>query len=387
MNSKIWAIVPGALENIFHEKKAILQNAALINSLFSKAKQKENSVENGVAIINIENAIMRKTSWWSAEISYKEIKAEIQKALDNEEVKAIFYNIYSPGGTVAGNEELASFIKEAGTKKPSCAFVDGMCCSAAYWLASATGNIFATETAQVGSIGVVLLHGDYSKIYENVGVKYTYITAGSKKSIGASEIPLSDEDKEYLQNKVNGIYDVFLQNVAQNMGLNLDKKLEWADGRVFLGKEALSLGLVSKIVKTKEEALSLLLENCKENFMTISHTSQTAQTGAQTPQTVSAISEDLFAIVETVCGVENAQKVKNLAEAGLTKAQIEALSPVFSMQAKAEEQTNQDETNRQILAALMEQSPKAVNSVGAETQPDDKDNALIQRVGKLKQGK
>lgn len=385
MNSKIWAIVPSALENIFQEKKAILQNTALINSLFTQAKTKENSVQNGIAIINIENAILRKTSWWSSGISYKEIKTEIQKALNNEEVKAIFYNIYSPGGTVSGNEELAAFIKEASTKKPSCAFVDGMCCSAAYWLASATGRIFATESAQIGSIGVVLLHGDYSKIYENAGVKFTYITAGSKKSVGASEIPLSEEDKEYLQNQVNGIYDVFLQNVAQNMGLDLDKKLEWADGRVFLGKEALSLGLVSKIVKTKEEAISLLLENCKENFMAVPNTSQSSQTNPQTPQTASTISEDLFAILETVCGTEKAQKVKTLAESGLTKAQIEALSPVLSMQAEAKEQESNAETNKQILAALMEQSPKAVTANAETLQPDNEEQAIIQRVGNLKQ--
>lgn len=383
MNSKIWAILPSALENIFQEKKAILQNAALLNSFFSQTKQKENSVQNGIAIINIENAIMRKTSWWTSGISHKEIKAEIQRALDNQDVKAIFYSIYSPGGSVAGTEELAAFIKEANTKKPSCAFVDGMCCSAAYWLASATGSIFATESAELGSIGVVLVHRDLSKIYEDWGLKYTYITAGSKKSVGASEIPLSEEDKEYLQNQVNGIYAVFLQNVAQNMSLDLDKKMEWADGRVFLGKEALSLGLVSKIVKTKEEAMSLLLEN-KENFMAVPNTHE-QKTHEQTLQTVSSISEDLYAIVETVCGTEKAQKVKTLAESGLTKAQIEALSPVFSMQAKAKEQESNDETNKQILAALMEQSPKAVTAKAETLQPDDEEQTIIQRVGNLKQ--
>lgn len=341
-------------------------------------------MQNGIAVINIENVIMRKTSWWSSAVTHKEIKAEIQKALDNEEVKAIFYLIYSPGGSVAGTEELAAFIKEASKKKPSCAFVDGMCCSAAYWFASATGNIFATESAQLGSIGVVLVHRDLSKIYEDWGLKYTYITAGSKKSVGASEIPLSVEDKEYLQNQVNGIYDVFLQNVAQNMGLDLDKKTEWADGRVFLGKEALSLGLVSKIVKTKEEAMSLLLENCKENFMAVPNTSQSSQTNPQTPQTASSISEDLYAILETVCGTEKAQNVKTLAESGLTKAQIEALSPVLSMQAEAKEQARQDETNKQILAALMEQSSKAVTANAETIQPTDEEQTTIQRVGNLK---
>lgn len=378
MNSKILAIEPTFLENSIKEKTAVLQNTALLNVLFSQAKQKAAAVQNGVAVINIESPIYRKSSWWLGGITHKEIKAEIQKALDNEEVKAIFYNIYSPGGSVAGTQELAAFIKEASSKKPSCAFVDGMCCSAAYWLASATGKIYATESAELGSIGVVLLHRDYSKMYEDWGIKYTYITAGSKKSVGASEIPLSEEDKEYLQNQVNGIYDVFLENISQNMGLDLNKKTEWADGRVFLGKDTVNLGLVSKIVKTKEEAMTLLLEETKENIMSIPNT----QANDQEKQTVSAMSEDLYAIIEAVCGEENAQKVKNLCAANITKEQVQALGSVFLAKAENKEQDKKQE----LLAAITAASPQAVNNAANLKAADlsTEEQAVISRIGNLK---
>lgn len=378
MNSKILAIEPTFLENSIKEKTAVLQNTALLNALFSQAKPKAAAVQNGVAVINIESPIYRKSSWWLGGITHKEIKAEIQKALDNEEVKAIFYNIYSPGGSVAGTQELAAFIKEASSKKPSCAFVDGMCCSAAYWLASATGKIYAAESAELGSIGVVLMHRDYSKVYEKWGVQYTYITAGSKKSVGASEIPLSDEDKEYLQNQVNGIYDVFLENISQNMGLDLNKKTEWADGRVFLGKDAVNLGLVSKIVKTKEEAMTLLLEETKENIMSIPNT----QANDQEKQTVSAMSEDLYAIIEAVCGEENAQKVKNLCAANITKEQVQALGSVFLAKAENKEQDKKQE----LLAAIIAASPQAVNNAENLKAADlsTEEQAVISRIGNLK---
>lgn len=378
MNNKILAIEPTALENIIKEKTAVLQNTALLNVLFSQAKPKAAAVQNGVAVINIESPIYRKSSWWLGGITHKEIKAEIQKALDNEEVKAIFYNIYSPGGSVAGTQELAAFIKEASSKKPSCAFVDGMCCSAAYWLASATGKIYAAESAELGSIGVVLMHRDYSKVYEKWGVQYTYITAGSKKSVGASEIPLSEEDKEYLQNQVNGIYDVFLENISQNMGLDLNKKTEWADGRVFLGKDAVNLGLVSKIVKTKEEAMTLLLEETKENIMSIPNT----QANDQEKQTVSAMSEDLYAIIEAVCGEENAQKVKNLCAANITKEQVQALGSVFLAKAENKEQDKKQE----LLAAIIAASPQAVNNAENLKAADlsTEEQAVISRIGNLK---
>lgn len=378
MNSKILAIEPTFLENSIKEKTAVLQNTALLNALFSQAKPKAAAVQNGVAVINIESPVYRKSSWWLGGITHKEIKAEIQKALDNEEVKAIFYNFFSPGGSVAGTQELAAFIKEASSKKPSCAFVDGMCCSAAYWLASATGKIYAAESAELGSIGVVLMHRDYSKVYEKWGVQYTYITAGSKKSVGASEIPLSEEDKEYLQNQVNGIYDVFLENISQNMGLDLNKKTEWADGRVFLGKDAVNLGLVSKIVKTKEEAMTLLLEETKENIMSIPNT----QANDQEKQTVSAMSEDLYAIIEAVCGEENAQKVKNLCAANITKEQVQALGSVFLAKAENKEQDKKQE----LLAAITAASPQAVNNAANLKAADlsTEEQAVISRIGNLK---
>ncbi len=126
MTSKVWAILPSVLEDIDTEKKAVLQNAAFLNALLPQVRHTETTVRNGVAVISIEGAVYRKKSWFMPGMTHKQIKNEIEKALQHDEVKAIFYNIYSPGGTVAGTQELASFIKEAAAIKPSCAFVDGM---------------------------------------------------------------------------------------------------------------------------------------------------------------------------------------------------------------------------------------------------------------------
>lgn len=399
MSSKIWAIMPQALEELHKEKTVLLQNSDLVNSLLSQGKAKESHVQGGVAVINIEGGIYRKKAWSLFGTTHRQIKSEIEQALQNSEVKAILYNIYSPGGTVAGTQELASYIKEAGKKKPSCAFVDGQCCSAAYWLASAAGRIFATESAELGSIGVVLMHTDYSKLHESIGLKYTFITAGSKKSVGAGEIPLSEDDKAYLQNQVNAVYGVFLQDISQNMGLDMTRKAEWADGRVFIGKEAVSLGLVSRLVKTKEEAMNMLLEDQskEEKEMTVSDTLPNSlpnpnQAGSteqnQRPETVSAIGDDVMAIIETVCGAENAQKVKTLADAGITKSQMLAFGavlPVNAGQKENAEQKAEEATNAKILEALMEATPKAVNTVSdLKTDLSGDEQALIERVGNMK---
>ena len=84
------------------------------------------------------------------------------------------------------------------------------------------------------------------------------------------------------------------------------------------------------------------------------------QTSSQ--QTVSTISENLLAIIETVCGADNAEKVKTLAESGLTKTQVEALGSVISVKTEQKNAEAVRETNRQILAALVAASPDAVTS-------------------------
>ncbi len=396
--SRLWAISPHALEYLYKEKAQSMESALLVTNKIEQGKAKPYSVKNNIAEIAIENALYRSKAWYMPGTTYKEIKAKIEQALADDKVQGILYSIYSPGGTVAGTQELASFIKQASQKKPSLAFVDGMACSAAYWLASATGKIIATESAELGSIGVVLTHQDYSNFNEKVGIKYTYITAGSKKSIGASDMPLSEQDKDYLQNKVNLLYEIFLQDISQNMGLDLQKKETWADGRVFIAKEAISHGLVTQIVKTKEDAIQILEENIMsiiqaENLTTNLTTNSTTMQH-QEPLTAihskTEMNDDVFAIVKAVCGESKAEQVKNLVQAGITKEQVSIMASIFAQEPKAQEKAEQETMQNQAIQAesqFKQEMLKAINENGTKpvlASTLDTEQALIERVANVK---
>jgi capsid assembly protease len=257
-----WAIIPDRLfeiqaiyaTHLRGEKidiKAI--EAALGRPLNNE--QKPYQVDTGVALIGIEGVIAKKASLMtqiSGGISTQKVKADLRAALADPEVSSILLVIDSPGGSVDGTEELAAEIYASRGQKPICAFTDGMIASAAYWIASAADSIWISgETPWIGSIGVVTSHVDYSGWEQKNGIKTTEIYAGRYKRIASETAPLSSEGKDYLQAKVDVIYSIFVDTVARNRpGLSTGDGTEaipWADGRIFIGQQAIEAGLVDGV--------------------------------------------------------------------------------------------------------------------------------------------
>lgn len=214
--------------------------------------QQGSQIVDGVAVISINGTIAKKMNLMS-EISggcSSQLTAnDISTAINDPAVKGIVLNIDSPGGTVDGTSELADIIYQARGTKPIVAFSDGMIASAAYWIASACDSIYISgNTNPVGSIGVVSAHKDYSGYESNQGIKTTEITAGSYKRVASSHEPLTADGRADIQSKVDYLYGVFVDTVARNRGTTPKRVLsDMADGRVFLGSQAVKAGLVDGV--------------------------------------------------------------------------------------------------------------------------------------------
>jgi signal peptide peptidase SppA len=143
---------------------------------------------------------------------------------------------------------LADFIFSHRGTKPIISYVSGQMCSAAYWIGSSADKIVAFPTSQVGSIGVIIRHLDYSGAMEKEGVTATHIFAGKYKAFGNQYEPLSEDSKEYIQSSVDYYYSMFTEDVAKNRNVELTKVLtEMAEGRVFIGRQAQKVNLVDEI--------------------------------------------------------------------------------------------------------------------------------------------
>lgn len=257
VNSTPWAITEDKLDLIHDilntrcDGKEV--DLASVEAALGRELRNEYGVVNqdGNAVIPLIGVISKRmnlfhsiSGGFSTELAQKSIEA----ALDDPDVERIVLKIDSPGGSVDGVKELVDYIYESRGRKPITAFIDGMGASAAYWIASAADEIVAYDTATVGHIGVFQAHYDRSKAYEDAGVKKNFIYAGKYKVIGNDTAPLSTSDKNYLQSQVDAIYSIFVESVARNRGVSTEAVLkEMADGRVFIGKDALRAGLIDRI--------------------------------------------------------------------------------------------------------------------------------------------
>lgn len=253
--AKIRAIYEAHMRGDKIDTKAIESQLAI--TLGERKEKGQYDIQDGVAIIPVIGVISKEPSLFSfffRGASTIDAALMIKDALGNSEVDSILLNVDSPGGTVDGTQELAEFIYGSRGQKPIIAYTDGMIASAAYYIASAADSIYISgDMPHVGSIGVVTSHIDYSKQDEMYGIKETEIYAGKYKRLASFVKPLSNEGKAYLQDRVDYIYSIFVNDVAKYRGVSVEDVLEnMADGRIFVGRQALNAGLIDGIITSDQ---------------------------------------------------------------------------------------------------------------------------------------
>jgi len=216
-------------------------------------------VQDGVAILSVTGSLVNRGAWIEASsgfVSYEGFKFQIAEATRDPKVDSIILDFNSPGGMVDGVFEAAGAVRAASKQKRVVALADGMACSAAYALASQATEIVVTDTGVLGSIGVVLIHADYSRALEKEGIAATLIYAGEHKVDGNPYQPLPDTVKAELQAEIDGIYTRFVQLVGKGRGERMNTEAaRGTKARVFGGGDAVAARLADR-VGTFESVLS-----------------------------------------------------------------------------------------------------------------------------------
>jgi signal peptide peptidase SppA len=192
------------------------------------------------------------------------LSAVLAETLADEGVGGVLLDIDSPGGSVFGVGELADEIFQARGKKPIHAIANSMAASAAFWLGTQADHLYVTPGGEVGSVGVIMVHTDWSKWNETQGMKVTYITAGRYKSEGNPDEPLGAEAKAFEQSRVNDYYGMFVKAVARGRNTTVARvRDEMGEGRMYGAKDALANNMVCGI-KTFDEAVRALRADMKQ---------------------------------------------------------------------------------------------------------------------------
>jgi protease IV len=174
-------------------------------------------------------------------------RVEALERLGKSRARAVIVHINSPGGTTSGSEELHDSLMRLKAQKPLVVVVDGLAASGGYITAIAADHIVALETSLVGSIGVLFQYPNVTDLLKTIGVKVEEIKSSPLKAAPNGFEPTSPEARAAIESIVSDSYAWFRGMVKARRHLD-DADLERvADGRVFTGRQGVTLKLVDEI--------------------------------------------------------------------------------------------------------------------------------------------
>lgn len=209
-------------------------------------------VRGDKAIINIQGSLVNADAWWhkyaAGEVtSYAAIKGAASQLAGNADIKEVILNVSSGGGSFSGLSSTGKALRTLGKVKKVVGYTEDVSASAGYWLLSSASKVYASETAELGSIGVIAMYQDVSKALQEDGIKFHVVKAGKFKDYGNSFSEFSEEELGYLQSRVDQAYKFFVKHVASARKLSTKSNEHWAEAQMFFAEEAKQVGLIDEV--------------------------------------------------------------------------------------------------------------------------------------------
>ena len=229
------------------KKKVISLDKYLQYVYDNKKSTKKNN--DKIAIIYAEGTILtgEEPRNLSDQLTPNTIIAELDKALKNKNIKGIVLRVNSPGGSALASAVINNKIKEVDKVKPVYVSIGGIAASGGYYISADAKKIFADKGSLTGSIGVVSLIPNVKELVEKIDINIEELKKGEYADIYSltNEVTKDKLDKIYASNLK--VYDEFLNVVSEGRDLNREYVHSIAQGKVWLGEEALELKLVDEI--------------------------------------------------------------------------------------------------------------------------------------------
>ena len=255
---------------------------------------KSYQVKNGIAILPVSGTLVHKLGTlrpYSGMTGYDGLTARLQMAVNDPDVRGILLDIDSPGGQAAGAFDCADMIYRLREQKPVWALCNDMACSAAMLLAAACTRRLVTQTAKIGSIGVMMAHTSYEKQLAQEGVDITLIYSGQHKVDGNSIQALPAGVRADFQRRIDEARRMFVDKVARYTGLSAEAVMN-TEAAVYDGQAGIDAGLADQLINAAdavEVMVSALNDSVtKENAMTVKNLT-VAEAVAQENQRVMGI--------------------------------------------------------------------------------------------------
>lgn len=199
-------------------------------------------------------------------VSEKFVK-QINKLAEDDKIKAVVLRINSPGGSAYGSEQMWYAESKLKAKKPLIVSMGDYAASGGYYMSCAADYIVADQTTLTGSIGIFGLFPCIEGTMDKIGIHFEGTKTSPYADLGNLTRPLNESESAIIQNYINRGYDLFTRRCADGRGFSQDSIKVIGEGRVWLGVDAINIGLVDRL-GTLEDAIAVAAEKAglKDNY-------------------------------------------------------------------------------------------------------------------------
>ena len=190
------------------------------------------------------------------EMNSNDIVKELNKLANNDDVKAVVLRVNSPGGSAFGSEQMWFAAKQLRAKKPLIVSMSDYAASGGYYMSCIADTIVAQPTTLTGSIGIFGMFPNFAGVTDKIGVNFSTVKTNDIADLGNTMRPMTDSERAIIQNHVNRGYELFISRCAEGRNTSNDEIKLVAEGRVWTGSDALSIGLVD-VLGGLDEAIAI----------------------------------------------------------------------------------------------------------------------------------
>jgi len=198
----------------------------------------------GVTVVRMEGTLVTGEVSGEDFSASEQVGKELRDAADDPMVEAIVLRVNSPGGTPAAAQEIIRDLDYAKSKKPVVVSMGDMATSAAYYVSAHADKIYADPDTFTAGVGVMWTFPDISQWMNKEGYNVSIIKSGSKKDMGSSSRPLTEDEFSYAQGIVNASFEEFIRDVLAQRQI---ARSDIEDGRVIRGADAVRINIVDEI--------------------------------------------------------------------------------------------------------------------------------------------
>lgn len=184
----------------------------------------------------------------SQQIVGSKVVADLDKLMNDDEVKAVVLRINSGGGSAYASEQMWRAIQLLKARKPVVVSMSGLAASGGYYMSCGADYIYAEPTTLTGSIGIFGMIPDASGLLtEKLGLNFDVVKTNESADFGAMGRAFNPAEAAAMQGYVNRGYRLFLKRVADGRKMKVEEVDKIAQGRVWTGNQALKIKLVDRL--------------------------------------------------------------------------------------------------------------------------------------------